>query len=168
MVNKAILNRRSVRIYSDQQISDEVIKDIIKAAQLSPTARNNRAWEFVVIKEQAVKDKLYEITSARSPQDSAKKAPVVIVPVIDTLKSVLPIQDLSMATENIFIQVSELGLGAVWKNIVPEEAELIKKTLKIPDNFTLINIIPVGYPDQEVVPHTEEELGGNVIHHEQW
>jgi nitroreductase len=168
MINQAILNRRSVRTYSDQPVSEEIIKEIIKAAQFSPTAMNNRSWEFLVIKGNDQKEKLCNIACSLVKQESIKKAPVVLIPVINTKVSVLPVQDLSIASENIFIQVVELGLGSFWKNITPDEAEKIKEAFNIPADFTLINVIPLGYPAQEINPHTDEEFIESKIHSEKW
>jgi nitroreductase len=168
MVNKAIQNRRSVRKYSEKQVTDEVIEEIIKAAQFSPTAMNRRGWEFMVIKNSAAKEEFYKLTAGLLRQDSIKKAPVVLVPLIDTKKSALPIQDLSLAIENILIQITELGLGGFWKNIRPKEEKAIKEAFGIPDRFALLNIIPIGYPANGTKPHSDNEFDSSKIHWEKW
>ena len=166
MIIKEILNRRSVRDFKPDIVGDESIMEIIKAAQFAPTARDNRAVEFIVIREQATKDQLDVILE--SQQEYVKIAPVIIIPVIDTEKSVLSTQDLSIASENIFLQATAEGLGTVWKNVNPAQAGEIKKLMKIPDNFTLINIIPVGYSDEKLDPHSDEEFKTEKIHNEKW
>ena len=162
MINKSIQNRRSVRVYSDQPVARELIEEIIKAAQFSPTAMNKRAWEFVVLEDQTDKDKLFDSLSAK--QEFIKTAPFIIIPLIDNTKSVLPVQDLSIAIENIFIQATELGLGSVWKNVQASEAELIKSAFNIPEDFTLLAVLPIGYPAQELPAHTNAEFEAAKIH----
>src|SRR3989338_8265216 len=113
MVIREIINRRSVRNYKKKEVSDKDLLEIIKAAQFAPTAHNNRSVEFIIIKNQNLKNKIYEIVG----QEFVKKAPVLIVPTIDTEKTKWPTQDLSLATGNIFLQAEALGLGTVWKNL---------------------------------------------------
>lgn len=166
MVIREILNRRSVRKYKSKAVPQKYIIEIIKAGQFAPTARHNQAVEFIVVKNQKTKDKIFEIVG----QDFVKEAPVLIIPVTDTTKTNCPIQDLSVASENMFLQATALGLGTVWKALKTEykEAEKIKKLLGIPKRYTAINIIPVGYPEKKPQPHTDKDFDKKKIHKERW
>lgn len=164
MVIKEILNRRSVKEYKSKEVPQKYIIEIIKAGQFAPTARNNKAVEFVVIRNQKTKDRIFEIVG----QEYVKEAAVLIIPVSDTTKTNCLIQDLAVATENMFLQATSLELGTVWKNLQPEWAKKIKKLLRIPANYTAINIIPVGYPTKECEPHTDKNFDNKKIHKEQW
>ena len=166
MIIKEILNRRSVREYKDKDVPEEYIVEIIKAGQFAPTARNNRAVEFIVIKNQETKDKIFEIVG----QEFEKEAKALILPLTDTTKTNCPVQDLSVASENMFLQATALGLGTVWKNLKEEfgEEEKIKKLLRIPEKYTVINIIPVGYPKETPKPHGDKDFNAARIHKEKW
>ncbi|MDD2696993.1 MAG: nitroreductase family protein [Candidatus Pacebacteria bacterium] len=166
MVMKEISNRRSVREYRDKAVAEKDIVEIIKAGQFAPTARHNQAVEFVVVKNQKIKDKIFEIVG----QEFVKEAPVLIVPVTDKTKTNCSVQDLSVASENMFLQATALGLGTVWKALKTEFAELeeIKKLLGIPEQFTAINIIPLGYPEEKPVPHKVIDFDAGKIHKEKW
>ncbi len=164
MIIKEILNRRSVREYKPEAIPRECIVEIIKAGQFAPTAKNNRTIEFIVIKNQETKNAIFEIAG----QELVREAPILIVPAIDTDKSVLPVQDLSVASENMFLQAAALKLGTVWKNIRPEWTERIKKLLGIPKRYMIINIIPVGYPKETPEPHRDRDFVDKKIHKEKW
>ena len=163
---KEILNRRSVRNFKPTPLPEADILEIIKAGQLAPTARHNMATEFIVIKNQRTKEALFKLHPNK--QEFLKEAPVLIIPVSDKTKSPLPIQDLSVATENMFLQATALGYGTVWKNLPPELEPAVKKLLHIPENFTLINIIPVGIPATKIEPHSEKEISLKKIHFEKW
>ena len=166
MIIKEILNRRSVREYKPDAVHQKYIIEIIKAGQFAPTAGNNRAIEFIVIKNQETKDKIFEIVS----QEFVKTASVLIIPASDTTKTNCPIQDLSVASENMFLQATALGLGTVWKALKSEwkEAEKIKKLLGIPKKYAIINIIPVGYPKNKSSPHTNKDFDEKKIHKQRW
>jgi len=154
MILPAIVNRRSVRSFKKDPVTDEQVKEIIKAGQFAPSAKDNHALEFLVIREQKIKNKLYEVLH----QPFIKIAPVLIVPILETEKSVEPVADISVATENMFLQATHLGLGTVWKNIHSDQMERVKEILNIGKNYSVINIIPVGYPRIQPPPHTEKDF----------
>ena len=166
MVIKEIANRRSVREYKIDAVPKEYIIEIIKAGQFAPSARHNLAIEFVVVKNQETKNRIFEIVG----QEFIKQAAVLIIPATDTTKTNCPVEDLSVASENMFLQATALGLGSVWKAIKKEfnEEEKIKKLLGIPQQFKVINIIPVGYPKEKPEPHTDKDFNSAKIHREKW
>jgi nitroreductase len=164
MIIKEILDRRSVREYTDDAVSDELIAEIIKAGQFAPSGRNIKANEFIVVRDAETKKKLFDIVG----QDYVKDAPVLIVPVCDATKTGLSTQDLALASGFIFLEASALGLGTVWKNVTPEWEEGVKKILNIPVGFKVINIIPVGFPKEKAAPHGDSEFSEAKIHRESW
>jgi len=161
---KEILNRRSVREFKSDEVSEEDLLEIIKAGQFAPTAHNTKVVEFIVVKNQKTKDRIFEIVG----QEYVKTAPVLIVPIIDETKSICPVEDISVASENIFLQATALGLGSVWKNLGREWQIAIKNILNIPDTHLVINIIPIGYPKLNPTPHTDSEFSQSKIHPETW
>jgi len=164
MVLKEIINRRSVREFKAEEVPEKLIEELIKAAQFAPTSRNNRATEFIVIRNSETKNKLFEIVG----QEFVKNAPVLIVVVTDATKTNQPFQDLSLASQNIFLQATALGLGTVWKNVREEWKNSIIQLLGIPSNYTLVNIIPVGFPKAKSQPHTDSDFNKKRIHEEKW
>jgi nitroreductase len=162
----AIIKRRSVREFNNDPVSKEQVEEIIKAAQFAPTAMNNKGVEFLIIENQENKERIYEI--AEPKQDFLKTAPILIIPVIDAKKSLLSIQDISVASENMLLQIASMGLGGVWRNISDETAEKIKEELGVSADFKMINIIPVGYPAKDTEDHKDEEFSEEKIHYEKW
>ncbi|MFH1401853.1 MAG: nitroreductase family protein [Parcubacteria group bacterium] len=164
MIIKEILNRRSVREYKEDTVPEKFIIEIIKAGQFAPTARNNRAINFLVVREQKTKEGIFDIIG----QEFLKKASALIIPAIDKNKSVAPVQDLSIASENMLLQATALGIGGVWRNIRPEFEEQIKRFLSIPQECQVINAISLGYPANKTEPHTDADFDAAKIHKERW
>lgn len=125
-----------------------------------PNSHHNRSWQFIVIRDPKIKENLYKLLE----QGFLKQAPVLIIILIDTLKTENPVQDISVASENIMIQAASLGLGTVWKNIPEDKSPEVKKMLEIPDNFLCINIIPVGYIKTPRKPHNDKDFDLKKIH----
>ncbi len=151
-VKDALLKRRSIRKYLDKEVSDEIIEELLNAAMSGPSACNRRPWIFYVIKDQ---DKLNELRKAS--RFSNMNAPLAIVVVGDLSRS-LPlqlkdfwIQDCSAATENILLRATDLGLGSLWCGIYPQKrpVERVKEILGITNSDIPLNIIYIGYGDEE-------------------
>jgi nitroreductase len=164
MVLESIIRRRSVRVFAEEPVLEQSIETIIKAAQFAPTAQNNKAVEFIVIREQKVKDKLFDVLG----QDFLKQAPVILVLASDSTKSPMPEADLALASGFVMIQASELLLGTVWKNVPPELRDKVREALSMPENFEFINVIPLGYPLDEPPQHSDAEFDKSKIHYERW
>ena len=151
-VKDALLKRRSIRKYLDKEVSDEIIEELLHAAMSGPSACNRRPWIFYVIKD---RDKLNELRKAS--RFSNMNAPLAIVVVGDLSRS-LPlqlkdfwIQDCSAATENILLRATDLGLGSLWCVLYPQKrpVERVKKILGITNSDIPLNIIYIGYGDEE-------------------
>ena len=151
-VKDVLLKRRSIRKYLDKEVSDEIIEELLHAAMSGPSACNRRPWIFYVIKDQ---DKLNELRKAS--RFSNMNAPLAIVVVGDLSRS-LPlqlkdfwIQDCSAATENILLRATDLGLGSLWCGIYPQKrpVERVKEILGITNSDIPLNIIYIGYGDEE-------------------
>ena len=163
MIIESIRKRRSFRVYKSDEVSGELINEVIKAAQFAPTAYGRSAIEFLVIKDQKTKEEIFSIVD----QEYIKDAPVLIIP-IATDQAALPVQDLSIATAHMFLQATELGLGSVWKNLMPEWEEKVKEILNVPKEFRMINVIPLGFPNEEKPQHGDDEFKIEKIHQEKW
>lgn len=164
MIIKEIVKRRSIRNYKNDNVDDNKITETIKAAQFAPTGMNNRAIEYILIKDKKVKEDLFKIAG----QDFLKEAPILIIPIINNDKSITPLQDISIASAFMMLQVTSLGLGTVWKHLQDKWIIEIKKILDIPVNYTLINILPVGYPQDELPYHSDSEFNTKAIHYERF
>ncbi len=74
---KMIYTRRSIRVYSDRQISDEDIEKILKAAMLAPSAGNEQPWHFIVVRDKETLKKMSEAFTFGQMLPNASAAIVV-------------------------------------------------------------------------------------------
>lgn len=151
LLENSIFKRRSVREYKDQEIEDDKIENILRAAMSAPTAGNQQSWEFVVIKNKNHLSNLSMISDFASP---IALAPLAIVVMATTSGKKYPQnieQDLAAATENILLQSVEEGLGGVWIGLSPEldRMESVRKILNLSHEKIPFSIIPIGYPLNE-------------------
>lgn len=150
--------RRSIRKYTDEAVSKEDIDKLMHAAMSGPSACNKMPWEFYVVTDKAVLEKL-----RNAAQYSKIDAPLAIV-VCGNLSRALPmqlapywIQDCSAATENILLAATDLGLGTVWCGIHPQKRaeKKVSEALGLTEKQIPLNIIYVGHPDEEQKPRDQ-------------
>lgn len=152
-----ILERTSVRRFTEKPVSAEQMSAILHAAMSAPSGVNRQPWEFVGIDD---KQTLARLAEALPYAKMVAKAPVAIVVCgnkerfLDGADSTLWEQDLSAASENILLAAHALGLGGVWTCIYPHDERIapVKEILGLPDDIIPFNLIPVGYPVADHAP----------------
>lgn len=164
---KAILERRSIRKYTGEPVSEEDMKDLMKAAMAAPSAHNKQPWEFIIVEERQL---LIEITKFHPYSKMLNEAPFAIIVCGDQSKDDFGycVQDCSAATENILIAACDKGLGAVWLGVYPKEDRImgVRKIFGIPEHVIPISIIAVGHPDEKKEP--ADRYDDNRIHLDKW
>lgn len=159
---EAIKNRRSIRVFTHQEITKENLEKLIEAARLAPTARNEQSWEFIIITNQSTKQKITQITDPNGSFISNAAACIAVF----CLDAKYYLEDGCAATENILIQASDLGIGSCWvAGDKKPYCNQIKQLLKVPDNYKLISIIALGYPKKNPDP-IEKRAIKDIVHWE--
>ncbi|MBR3622546.1 MAG: nitroreductase family protein [Selenomonadaceae bacterium] len=147
----AIFTRTSVRSYEERLVETEKIEKILKAAMAAPSAMNQQPWEFYVVTNKDVLQKLSE-SSPYSKMTAKAPAAIVVCGRKDglTVPELVKV-DLSLATENILLELEEQGLGGVVLGIAPftERMEKVAEAISLPQNLSVFTIIPFGYPLQK-------------------
>jgi len=158
-----IQNRRSVRKFKPQPVEETKIEKLVEAALRAPSSRSINPWEFIVVSDSRLLEKL----SAAKPHGSGflKNAPLGIVVLADSEKSDVWIEDASIACIFIQLAAEALSLGSCWIQIRKRMHDDVKTAetyifdlLNIPKNMCIEAMIAVGYPDEEKIPHDRSEL----------
>ncbi len=153
-----ILQRKSVRAYTDRAVSHEQLDTLIRAAMAAPTGRDMRPWHFIVLEGRHQLSPLAEQLPYAKMLAEAQAAVVVCGDMSVTDKEGNPSRnwtfDCSAATENLLLQAEAMGLGAVWTGVYPydERIEAVKQVLHLPDHLIPLNVIPIGYPKGDPQP----------------
>lgn len=153
-----ILQRKSVRAYTDRAVSHEQLDTLIRAAMAAPTGRDMRPWHFIVLEGRHQLSPLAEQLPYAKMLAEAQAAVVVCGDMSVTDKEGKPSRnwtfDCSAATENLLLQAEAMGLGAVWTGVYPydERLEAVKQVLHLPDHLIPLNVIPIGYPKGDPQP----------------
>ena len=147
---KNILSRRSIRKYTSQSISEDIIKDLLNAGMHAPTARNRQPWHFVVVDDRGIIDGLSEAHPYAKMLREATLAILVCGDRSIQEEDAYIVQDCSAATQNIMLAAHSHGLGSVWLGMYPrnDRMENVGRLLELPDHIMPVALISIGYPDE--------------------
>lgn len=172
-VFELLKTRRSIRKYLPKAVETDKIRQITNAVLMSPASKRSNPWEFIVVEDKEMLQKLSE--SRQHGSHFLADAPLGIVVVADTTKSDIWMEDASIAAIIIQLQVQDLGLGSCWiqvyKRMKSEEIsteKYIRDLLSIPDHFAVLSIISIGYPNEEKKPFDESKLDFDKIHYDSY
>ena len=150
--------RRSVRKFTEKEISNELINELLISAMAAPSARNMQPWEFYVVKTKEIQDKIknsfknYDFNSTLTIVVCGNKNRTLTQNDNDFW-----IQDCSAAVENILHASTSLGLGAVWCGAFPviERSNKIAEILNLDEKIIPMAVIQLGYPAEEKEERTQ-------------
>ena len=146
-----IFKRHSVRRFRDEKVSDEKIENLLKAGMQAPSACNAQPWEFIVVSKAEDKQAISEMHQFAKPAANASHLIITLGNLNESKVHGMIEQDLGACNENILLQATHEGLGAVWLGFHPIEDRVLKlnEYLDIPDYCIPFSVICVGYPAQD-------------------
>lgn len=123
---EVIKKRRSIRKFQKKEVEGEKLEEILKAAMYSPSAMHRRPWEFIVVKNQEIKERLSKATPFCS---FIKDAPVVlIIAAKPGILSKFWVEDCAIAAENGVSRSHKPRLGHLFLPNFRREGYLFKVT----------------------------------------
>ncbi len=159
---EAINRRYSVREYRNDDVEGEKLKRVLDAGRMAPSARNRQDWKFVVVRDPAVKTALVE--AAEQPWMSA--APVIIA-VVGTGNNTMfcgvpsdPV-DCAIALDHMTLAAAVEGLGTCWIGHFKQDE--CRNILGVPAEYTIIEMLTLGYPAGEVPPAKDRKALEEVV-----
>lgn len=147
----AIFTRTSVRQFEPREVEPEKIDKILRAAMASPSATNQQPWEFCVVRDRELRERLGKVTPYSTPAANAAVDIVVCYRSEGLRVPEMAHIDCAIATENIWLECEALGLGGVMIGVAPfkENMDALAKVLELPPTLTPFTIFALGYPKKK-------------------
>lgn len=163
-----LLNRRSIRNYKEDAVSDEVIMKIIKESTYAPSSGNEQPWKFIIVNNKSLMKKISDEAKRSllnrielNPNDYAKKyekmlmnenynifynAPSVVFIIGEKNLKNMKV-NCSLVASYFMMSAVARGLGTCWINFATIiESPKTLNELGIPENCEIVAPIIVGYP----------------------
>ncbi|MCK9163054.1 MAG: nitroreductase family protein [Bacteroidales bacterium] len=171
IVLKNILERKSVRTYTEQRVEKEDLEKLLRAAMAAPTAVNAQPWAFIAIDDREILDNLADLLPYAKMLKQAQAAIIVCGNMEKALEGEGQeywIQDCSAATQNILLAAESLGLGAVWTGVYPkkERIEVVQNEVSLPKHIIPLCVIPIGWQTGKEKP--KQKYNEENIHWNKW
>lgn len=134
--DNVIYERRSIRKFTSESVSDDEVKEIIRAGIAAPSAKNAQPWRFVVIRKEETEDlckamEAFHDANPQIPNSIMKTAQVMreasacilvfMPPRIEQMQASAPwqflipdISSVGACFENMTLKAHDMGLGSLW------------------------------------------------------
>ena len=168
-VFEAIKNRRSIRRYKPDAIPDHVIREVMEAALLAPSWANSQCWRFIVVKDAQMRYALAMTSPVNRGVQAIKQAPAAIVACaklgVAGIKNGMAstdkgeywfMFDVALAMQNMVLRAWSLGLGTVYCGLF--DTKKVAELLKIPEDYSVVAMTPLGYPESDVEISPRKEM----------
>ncbi len=153
-----IKDRRACRSFSNREVEDNKIKEIVEAGLLAPSGMNRQTPVIIVIKDKKTRDELMKLNAQilNRDMDTFYGAPVIML--VAAHKDGLSIYDGAATIENMLLEATNQGLASCWIHRAKEELELEagRRILSFTglnfDDYVGIGHVIVGYPTEGYKP----------------
>ena len=161
--------RRSMRKFTEEELTQEQVVTLMKAALMAPTSKRSNSWQFIVVDDKESLKKL-SFCKEQASQFIADAALALVV-VADPLVSDVWIEDAAIASIYLQLQAEDIGLGSCWVQVRERltasgisSGEYVHDILDIPLQLQVLSIIAIGHKGMERKPFNEDNLQWEKIH----
>ena len=145
----AIKTRRSIRRFKETPVPENLLKEVLNAARLAPSADNAQPWRIIVVRDEQSKLRL---AAASNNQKFIAEAPIVLVVCgipDEAFQSMggytgAHVIDATIALDHVTLAAHAIGLGTCWIGWFKEEK--VREVLSIPEDVPVVALTPLGYP----------------------
>lgn len=172
-----VLRQRATRRFTDQPVADELVARCLRAAIHAPSAENRQPWVFVVVRDDALRAGIGDLTRRAWRQGGRQhsegrlpaplldevdhgaevgigSAPVIVVVCGDTglgLEATLP-SSVYLATQNLLLSATALRLGSAMTTLATLFADELRELLDLPPSARPMAVVPLGWPSRPPGP----------------
>ena len=164
-----IKKRRSMRKFTKEDLTQEQVVALMKAALMAPASKRSNSWQFIVVDD---KEKLKELSFCKEQASQfIADAALAVVVTADPLASDVWIEDAAITSIYLQLQAEDMGLGSCWVQVrerftaagVPSN-EYVHEVLDIPLQLQVLSVIAIGHKGMERKPFDEDHLQCEKIH----
>ena len=154
---ETILNRRTIRRFQQKPVAKDILKKLVAAARVAPSASNIQPLEYLIIDDPGLLPQVFVSTAwagtiapRGTPPEGQRPVAYIIVLVNDTIKNEQYYKyDVGAAIENMLLTALEAGIASCWLGAIKKDA--LRESFSIPKHFIIDSVVALGYPDEKSV-----------------
>lgn len=168
---ECIESRSSIRGFSDEDVPEDLVLEMIRIGNRAPSAGNLQARDFVIVRD---RDIISKLTAAALGQKFIEEAPVVIVCCAnhDRIanygqrgRDLYCIQDVSAAVQNMLLFITASGYGSCWIGAFEERG--VSEAVRLPKHIRPVAMLPIGRPIS-AGRQTSRMAVKDIVHENKW
>ncbi|MCB2311420.1 nitroreductase family protein [Clostridium tagluense] len=168
-VMSCILNRRSIRAYTPEEVSKDDIMLLLNAANWAPSGNNMQPWRFSVVNNN--RELIKKLSSLTVYHNWVENTPCLIAVFLDSkyLDDKFPSiylkhsQSIGAAIQNMLLVAHDLGLGTCWIGEILKNEDKVRELLEVSEDLDLMAVISVGYPSGKDVKSKRKDISENIV-----
>lgn len=172
-LHQLLVERHSIRRYTDQPVSPEDVTTILQAALLSPSSKSKRPWQFVVVENRDMLQRLAQCKPVAA--HSIKGAAFAVVICGEAENSDMVLEDCAIAANMMHLQAAALGIGSCWVQVRGRDTadgessqDYVQELLGIPQPLIVECIMSFGYSAETRKPVDLDKLKWEKVHIERY
>ena len=152
----------AIRQFQEKPVPEPIVHQIVEAGHVTASSMNGQPWHFIIIQD---KEMLRQLGALARTGPYIAQAPLAIVVGIE--HSPYAVSDASRAIQAMILTAWAEGIGSNWVGF--ENLQQINPVLGIPEEITILAILPFGYPVATVGKGKKKRKPlGEVAHRERW
>ena len=157
-LQEALQGRRSIRKYQKKPISRETMNKVLEAARIAPSASNRQQWKFIVVDDPALIQKMVAVAGNQAFVGESAAIIAACGRQAGQMTCGQPRNtvDVSIACTQILLAAYDLGIGTCWLGMYSQQDT--KKLLGVPDDWDIVALITMGYPNESPAPRPRKTL----------
>jgi nitroreductase len=151
-----IVARRTVRQFKPEPVPRALIRHVVDAGRLAPSAANLQPLEFIIVDEAAVRAEVFPclkwaayIAPAGNPALGREPAAYVVVLVNTEVREKMFEYDVGAANENMILAALAEGVASCW--LLSIDRDKLRGILKVPERYRIDSVLAMGYPAEAPV-----------------
>lgn len=165
--------RRSMRQYTGEELTQEQVVALMRAALMAPSSKRSNPWQFIVVDDKELLRKL-SLCKAQASQFIADAALAIVV-AADPLASDVWIEDGAIAATYLQLQAEDLDLGSCWVQVRERftasgqsSNDYVHEVFSLPLPLQVLCIIAIGHKGMQRKPFNEDNLQWEKVHLNAW
>ncbi len=153
-IHELILKRRSIRRFKSKDIAFDVLKKLVNAGRLAPSAANMQPLEYIVVDDPELTERVFNtlkwagyIAPAGNPPAGEEPVAYIVIAINMEIKSSGADKDIGAAAENIILAALAEEIGSCWIETI--DRPKLKAILELPDKLSINSVIALGYPNEQ-------------------
>ncbi|MCJ7631594.1 nitroreductase family protein [Candidatus Bathyarchaeota archaeon] len=152
MIYESLINRRTIRKFTQQPVTREVLKKCVDAARLSPSGANRQPLKFIACNDKKYVSQIFSSLPRWTSIPGYKHAPnevptAYIIILLDTKLKEKQGSDAGIAAMSILMVAYENSLGSCILGVV--DMPRLKEILRIPSHLQILLVVALGYPSEK-------------------